>query len=375
MKKRRLCIVAFWLCLALPQLVYPMIKENIDSENYENRTYAAFPEISWQTMAQVPRGLEAYYNDRVPFKNQFTRINTRLQQRINQNKSLMEFMAGLELVTVGQEGWLYYTTIGLEEDSIRDYLGNNLYTEEELRWLAEYYQRVNDYFQGRGIEFVLFVPPNKEQIYDEYMPKNVELTQGTTRMEQATHYLKEHTDVNVIFARDALLEAKKQYPVYYKYDSHWNSVGAFVGVQLLTELLQEEAVPLAEVEVEQTDAYGRDLAGILGIVKDCNDDHGYSIQGYKKDVKAEVLEKDGELFYHFQSNAKDQRRVLVLHDSFAESMRGYLAKCFGEVTFVNDSVYERAKELLDEEPPDIFILEIVERRRQRFGELAGFLLE
>ena len=152
-------------------------------------------------------------------------------------------------------------------------------------------------------------------------------------------------------------------------------MGAFVGVQLLTELLQEEAVPLAEVEVEQSDAYGRDLAGILGIVKDCNDDHGYSIQGYKKDVKAEVLEKDGELFYHFQSNAKDQRRVLVLPDSFAESMRGYLAKCFGEVTFVNDSVYERAKELLDEEPPDIFILEIVERRRQRFGELAGFLLE
>ena len=100
MKKRRLCIVAFWLCLALPQLVYPMIKEHIDSENYENRTYAAFPEISWQTMAQVPRGLEAYYNDRVPFKNQFTRINTRLQQRINQNKSLMEFMAGLELASM-----------------------------------------------------------------------------------------------------------------------------------------------------------------------------------------------------------------------------------------------------------------------------------
>ena len=158
-------------------------------------------------------------------------------------------------------------------------------------------------------------------------------------MEQATHYLKEHTDVNVIFARDALLEAKKQYPVYYKYDSHWNSVGAFVGVQLLTELLQEEAVPLAEVEVEQTDAYGRDLAGILGIVKDCNDDHGYSIQGYKKDVKAEVLEKDGELFYHFQSNAKDQRRGVVLPQSLPPTLRGYFGQSFCGVTFFNYSGY------------------------------------
>lgn len=375
MKKRRLCIVIFWLCLALPQMVYPMIKDYIDSGNYENRTYAEFPDISWQTLAQVPQGLEAYYNDRVPFKNQFTRIHTRLEQQINKNKSLMEFMTGLEPVTVGQEGWLYYTSLGLEEDSIRDYLGNNLYTDGELKWLAEYYQRVNDYFKARGIEFVLFVPPNKEQIYDEYMPKNVEPAQGITRMEQAIRYLKEHTDVKAIYARDALLEAKKQYPVYYKYDSHWNGIGAFVGVQLLTELLQEEHVRLQEVQVEETDDFGRDLAGLLGIAKDCNDDHGYRIRGYKKDVKVKTLEKEEQIFYHFQSNAEDQRRVLVLHDSFAESMRGYLAKCFGDVTFVNDSEYERAKEILDQNPPDIFILEIVERRRQRFGELAGFLLE
>ena len=49
MKKRKIGIIAFWLCLALPGILYPLLKDYIDSENYEKRAYAEFPEISWQT--------------------------------------------------------------------------------------------------------------------------------------------------------------------------------------------------------------------------------------------------------------------------------------------------------------------------------------
>lgn len=375
MKKRKIGIIAFWLCLALPGILYPLLKDYIDSENYEKRAYAEFPEISWQTLKELPGGLEAYYNDRIPFKNQFTRINTQMERMINRDKSLMEFMAGMEQVTQGREGWLYLTNIGLEEDSIRDYLGNNLYSEEELKELAKYYQKVSDYFKEKGTEFVLFIPPNKEQIYNEYMPKNVEMAKGENRTQQAVCYITEHTDVKAIYARDALREGKKQYQMYYKYDTHWNSLGAFVGVQLLTELLQGEHMSLEDIEVVETDSFGRDLAGLLGIVKDCNDDKGYKVKGYKENVKVKTVEKEEGIFYHFQSNAKDRRRVLVFHDSFAEAMRVHLAKCFGEVTFVKDTEGGRAKEMIDENPPDIFILEILERRRGSFEELAGWFLE
>lgn len=377
--KKKIFITGFWLCLVLPGILHPVIKKYIDSKNYEKRVYADFPRISdGRSFLEFPKGFDAWYNDRVPFKNQFVRLNTRLDEWLspNEEKSLMEFMGGMELVTRGKEGWLFLTNIGPEEDSIRDYLGINLYSEEELEELAAYYQEIHDYYNSKGIEFVLFVPPNKEQIYNEYMPENVVMTTGETRTGQAVDFLQEHTDVNAIYAKEALREAKQFYQVYYKYDTHWNSIGAFVGTQLLTGLLKGTSMPIQNVLVEEIDFSGRlDLAAILGIVPDCTDDREYWVCDYKSDVLVEVVEEEPGVIWHYKSNAEDKRSVLVLQDSFGEAMQSHLPKEFAEVTFIPDTSWQLARQILAENPPDIFVLEILERRRASFRELAGWLLE
>ncbi len=55
--KKKIIIAAFFLFLALPNLVYPAVRGYIDSENHENRTYAEFPEVSLEKISGSPRAL------------------------------------------------------------------------------------------------------------------------------------------------------------------------------------------------------------------------------------------------------------------------------------------------------------------------------
>ena len=51
------------------------------------------------------------------------------------------------------------------------------------------------------------------------------------------YYVKENSDINIIYPINELKAAKKYWQIYYKYDTHWNNMGAFVGVQSLYKAL------------------------------------------------------------------------------------------------------------------------------------------
>ena len=57
---------------------------------------------------------------------------------------------------------------------------------------------------------------------------------GWVPADQLVDYLKEHTTVRVLYAKDELIAHKSpDYNLYYKYDSHWNTVAAFIGAQMI----------------------------------------------------------------------------------------------------------------------------------------------
>ena len=72
MKKAKLIFVLFFLALMLPGILFLLLSGHIDTENHENRAYAEYPETSelWENYENYTSELEAFYNDRIPFKNQ-----------------------------------------------------------------------------------------------------------------------------------------------------------------------------------------------------------------------------------------------------------------------------------------------------------------
>ena len=57
----------FLVILILPSLLFPFIKSNIDTTNYENRVLAERPELDPLEIEKFPALYESYYNDHLPF--------------------------------------------------------------------------------------------------------------------------------------------------------------------------------------------------------------------------------------------------------------------------------------------------------------------
>lgn len=363
--KEKVIIGCFLAFLILPNLTYPLVRRFIDSENYENRAYAPFPDISLGNLEHMPGQFEAYYTDRVPYKNQLKRVKSYEEKVLESPKPFLENVLSLEGAVVGKEDWLFYFKRTEEESSAEDYFGTNLYTENELKGIAETYQWLNGYFQGRGQEFLLFLAPNKEQVYGEYLPADVQAAGQGNRTSQAVAYLKGHTDVPVIWMLDTLLEWKEEYPLYYKYDTHWNKLGAFLGVQEINRRLQGRGESLKNYKVTYKEGRTGDLAKMLGMAKDYKDERDYKVKGYRREVQVETVDRTEKGDYiRMVSNARDQRKALIISDSFAHNMFPYLSKDYGEVIWVTNHAI--AKEILSKERPDIVVLEAVERAKNRF---------
>ncbi len=259
------------------------------------------------------------------------------------------------------------------ENAIADYVGINLYTEDQLKTIADMYQEVSAYFRDNGQEYLLFIPPNKEQVYAEYMPSNIRRDTDKCRTEWAVEYLQEKTDVQVIYLKDVFLQSKGSYPLYFKSDTHWNDIGAFIGAQAINRQLQGTAPGLDDVEITPAANRAGDLAEYLGIQDDYTDDIDYQIEGYSPGVTVQLEEAEpDEAYYHHTSDAPDQRSVLMLRDSFGLAMMKYLAASYADVKVVNSA--ERAREIIEKEKPDIVIEEIIERQYLRFEGEAPLMV-
>ena len=52
-----------------PVQKFLLVKDWIDTENYENRTLAPFPRLAWDNFEQIPGEFEEFLNDHAPYKN------------------------------------------------------------------------------------------------------------------------------------------------------------------------------------------------------------------------------------------------------------------------------------------------------------------
>lgn len=251
-------------------------------------------------------------------------------------------------VLLGKDNWLFYKT-ELDGHPLWDYMGINHFTDDELAAIAANLVSMRDGFNALGVDFYVTALPNKEIIYEEYMPDTVARVDTVSRAEQLANYIWDNTDLVYVYPKQALLDAKAEGQIYYQTDTHWNQKGAFVGMQqLMHEAYGVEAKNLDSVSFDIT---SNDLAGDLAVI-------GGVADKYNIDTT-----------YVFDADTADKAQyrdevALVVGDSFSGFLSTIAKGYYKEVHWIYTKDFTMS--MLDEYDADVVIWESVERYMETF---------
>jgi len=251
-------------------------------------------------------------------------------------------------VLLGKNNWLFYKT-ELDGHPLWDYMGINHFTDDELAAIAANLVSMRDGFNERGVDFYVTALPNKEIIYEEYMPDTVARVDTVSRAEQLANYIWDNTNLVYVYPKQALLDAKAEGQIYYQTDTHWNQKGAFVGMQqLMHEAYGVEAKDLDSVSFDIT---SHDLAGDLAVI-------GGVADKYNIDTT-----------YVFDADTADKAQyrdevALVVGDSFSGFLSTIAKGYYKEVHWIYTKDFTMS--MLDEYDADVVIWESVERYMETF---------
>lgn len=355
MKKKAGKIIIFctFIGVCLSWGIWILLSQFIHVKNYEKRNKIVNFSYVFSTNESFSNSFDTYVQDNIPLSNNFVETNAFFDY-IFFGKSINKE------VVIGKEDWLFYwSTL----NSAYDYEGMNLFSEEELKEITENCSRLKEKLDEKGIEFVIFIAPNKERIYNEFLPKKFGNPALLYRTKQLINYMRLHSDIKIIYPYEELLSEKEKmsYDLYYKTDTHWNYIGAYIGSSILLHQLGIEIPQISSNEISITggEKYTGDLVSMTGL-NNCfrNKDIEYKVNGYNN----HNVIKDNDDFYGtilLHAENADSRRLYVIRDSFASYMAEYLGSQFSYTYMRHRKTYTYQD--LVEQNPDIVVYETVER--------------
>lgn len=297
----------------------------------------AFPKLSRDTYETFSDDFEKYWDEVLPFRKELVSLNSQIDYSVFHCSSS-------ERVILGKNNWLFYNDVN-DGDSLACYQGRRMYTENELEQIACNLENAKEYLYSLGIEFVVFIAPNKERIYYENMPDFYGIPSEDYLALQVVTYLQENTDIRVVYPYDDLMLAKDELGdsilLFHKGDTHWNAAGGYVGSAALLKELGIEIPPIKsdELQIKTIPSEKHDLANILQLGKNFNE-IDYDI------VRTDTVKEDGRVIY-------------VCRDSFYVDMERYVAEQFKEDYVIHKALFTN-RDLMDHHP-DVFVYESVER--------------
>ncbi len=361
---RIIILVAAALIICGSGIVWFFTGRYFSSASSENRTKAEKPELTPDTYAEYSADYTAYFNDNMPFRDSLITFNSLLDYSLFRRSATGQ-------VVIGKEGWLFYAKAS-DGAPLKSYKGSDLYTDDELAAFAENCIKQQEYIESLGKEFVLFIAPNKERIYSEYMPDDYGKPAEYYRALQIYDYLRENTDVRVIYPYAELMAAKDALSVniWYKIDTHWNRIGSYVGARALLEELEITLPEITDpsITITETDSSNNDLAQLLGLMDVIEfTDTDYIVDGYAQNTFTTNWDGKSKNFDYFAENA-DPRKILIISDSFAAGMGEYIGSRFNESRFRHVDLY--TSDELASYDCDIVVYETVERLLMKLARFS-----
>ncbi len=274
---------------------------------------------------------------------------------------------------LGRFDWLFYRG----NASVSYYRGTNLLTEEEMAAALAKLRKLQDVCDEKQITLRFMVMPNKEQVYPEYMP-TYEIAETVKRDERLAAYIRENSEIEFLYPLEELKAGKMYYDTYYQYDTHWNNVGSFVGVQVLRQSLGLSTTTFSDWEMTPTEDTMKGLIATGGLdASNYPPDVDYVID-YKPDVSVTFTEGTAGLdlstpVYRAESEAENDCRFVMIGDSFRLGMIPYLEKDFSEICLAHRDNVSEVK--ADVQEADILVVSAVERFDELLFDTAEVLTQ
>lgn len=346
----RICYVV--LCFFICIVPFAGMLVNRTDTTTENKELAAFPNLKkdgkWNVDFMQEMGL--YFEDHFAFRPELVTADAKIQSGIFQ-------VSNVDTVTVGTDGWLYYTS------TVKDYLGQEVMSQREIANAAHNLSLAQQYVQEKGAKFLLTVAPNKNSLYGENMPYYFQRKADNVRNIDLLEREMEKYDIS--YTNLFSLFAKQDEVLYLKRDSHWNNKGAvLVYDALLNQLEMEHDRYETTKSIRQKNAYG-DLNKMLYPLA-AEPEWNYSYQ--KKDAYSYKTDtKSVEDAWIETENKAGSGSLLMFRDSFGNTLLPFMANTFSQGYF-SKGIPQNIAGYMETYQPDVVILEKVERNISEFAK-------
>jgi alginate O-acetyltransferase complex protein AlgJ len=370
--KKKLDVIlagVFALMLSLPAVCslcqVPQYK-SID----EHRHFADFPGFSSDLffLQLYGKDLEKYYDDH--FKGRELLIACRLKiERV----LFPEVGAG---PIIGRDGWFFQPG----KITVDNFLGNTKLPLRRLKAQQVKLEEHRDLLAAQGIKYLVVIAPNKESVYPDYLPEW--LKSSTTKTDQFVQYMRLHSTVEILDLRPVLRKARGPDPLFYKTDTHWNLMGAFIASEAIISKLSGQIpglMPIAasDFEIQRMKGTGGNLArlaGDLALVE--NNMYAFKPKSQVPELKFYYLVTNQFNWSRFgtlpipepgiltTTNSRLATQAIIFGDSFAFELTPFLGCNFGKVTAFNQLFNLSC---VDQNKPVLVIEEGVEYLFNRIG--------
>lgn len=311
------------------------------SEN-ENRMLQTFPQLRFSDLTDgtYMKAMESYVCDQFPLRDQFVDLCTRTQlflrkTELNSDYSTQPGKAG---VYFGGNGHLYEPTLPDTEQTF----------EQNAAALGAFAKK-------EGIPFYLLPVPSAAQEQTENLPAYAAPGDQLRDFNSLQQNVGDRGHVINLFP---LLNLKSAGDVYFKTDHHWNMQGAYLGYQALIHAMGKPCVPLPDYTVrtatqpfygtlyskavyggQQPDSFSYPVwNGMDAVTVQIGSNQSSGI------YRTEYLDKKDKYSVYLGGNpavavvrnpAAPNGKLLLLKDSFANSMIPYLCRNFSEIHMVD----------------------------------------
>ncbi len=359
-------IAIFLIAISAP-LVRSVLKQDQEYSKSEKRLLAQLPSPPKNTdeLVSYPNRFDDYYADQFGYRK-------KLNSRYIKLMSYFTSRSAVKDVTLGQDGWLFLGSPRPSNKGNDNPFGDarhiEIYSQEDLEVAAAQLEKRRDWLKSQNIEYIYTVAPNKHTIYFDKLPKNIKKEGPRSGTDQLLGYLKENTDVTVVDLRPALLEKRKTADVYFKYDTHWNLLGANLAqydIMLAVNKLVPDSYPARlfednEFEFRAIDKPG-DLSAMVQLEKHTEVHPLPRLRGLCLPIDRST-EQDLAKMRKVTTCDKGRKSALVYRDSFGDSLQLYFSRQFEVATYVwKQSDFESLYKEIAIRKPDVVIEEVVER--------------
>jgi len=344
--------------LSLNQLLHLVDKKDTN----ENRKLAEKPKMNINSLDKFPREYEDYLNDNFAARAYFVDFYGWLNKHFFHKKTLNN------KYLLGKDDYIFEMTKDLPL-----YTGARTVSEEELMRIGKEFQMRQRYFEEKGIKMYIQIVPSKFKIYSNKLP--LLLMKGKEHMgDRFVEHIKKNTTIPIIDGSLILLEKRGNENLYLKYDTHWNSLGAFYlhAALIDTIRLTFKELPRLEKDLFNIEPFEDGGGNMKWVAPNKSDfDFGYKITPKNKTFYAaegfvHPMVKDfryGQDSYciRYKSAHTNYPKIVIIRDSFSEFTLSFLPEMFSETLYIwDDWKYKFNKEIIDFEKPDIVVYSFYE---------------